>query len=650
MRKVVMVMVLVGAGMAAGQVFLNPVASAVTSVVGARSASLADKQAVLHAGVQALMCPPKDRTGAALVDAPNLPEHQRDTYRQAQLSAEEDDDFMTRPHLPSVRGLGRAAWSCLMPGRRCVGGSGLGQQFVRNILARFADPHTARERTLSRKWDEWQLTEELDAMLSAYEPDLTKRRQLLLDLTALVFEAGLERPGSLDAAAHRFFNRPAAALTDKELVALVAAQPRPSYFMDHPDELEMRTRWVLSRMGRNEERDKPLVVKRGRAEPPTFAQLLTRPAALDRAPAKKGSCGEALSLDLGVQAEASTGVQEFSTSPAIQKKYGDALRLAVFIADDRGLAAVATNSLTDVLAQTFPLGSLSKLVMIERCLEAAPELEVPTGDVVLMDQRGSPWSIRNFSPPPAEYATCETIAAASLNAAAARLAVLLPDFMGAKEVQTYTPQVPAETHTRTNVATHAVLREVYGPYYAASPGDLGINERLMVSAAYVKSRTEELVGEGQLATMPLRPSTILGTGELTPPQILAYGHNLFWRRADLHALSIHGADGKAGGPRLSKLGRALASANPDHATYGSLLRAPLRLPAKTGTAGARAALVVFGAVLDGRPATGLAIAWREGERGLDNTEDGSRGLTGGALAPLARDLLIRLGARVRSPA
>lgn len=118
---------------------------------------------------------------------------------------------------------------------RLVGGSTISQQLVKNL---FLSP----ERTLLRKGQEMMLTLALEALLS-------KQRILEIYLNSVEWGEGIF---GAEAAAHHYFQKPAAQIDADQAARLAVMLPRPKYFQKNPHSayLSERAGVIAERMGR----------------------------------------------------------------------------------------------------------------------------------------------------------------------------------------------------------------------------------------------------------------------------------------------------------------------------------------------------------------------------------------------------------------
>ena len=117
-----------------------------------------------------------------------------------------------------------------------VGGSTITQQLAKNL-------YLSPARSPWRKLREWAIARRL-------ESNLTKHR--ILELYLNVIEFGPRTFGA-EAAARRFFHKPAAALSEGEAATLAAVIPSPRIYdpVRHPDRVERRARRILRWMGKS---------------------------------------------------------------------------------------------------------------------------------------------------------------------------------------------------------------------------------------------------------------------------------------------------------------------------------------------------------------------------------------------------------------
>jgi monofunctional biosynthetic peptidoglycan transglycosylase len=115
------------------------------------------------------------------------------------------------------------------------GGSTITQQLAKNL-------YLSSRRTPWRKLREW-------AIASRFEAVLPKRR--ILELYLNVVEFGPRTFGA-EAAARRYFHKPALDLTDLEAATLAAVIPSPRIYdpISHRLRVERRARTILKRMGK----------------------------------------------------------------------------------------------------------------------------------------------------------------------------------------------------------------------------------------------------------------------------------------------------------------------------------------------------------------------------------------------------------------
>lgn len=117
---------------------------------------------------------------------------------------------------------------------KIVGGSTISQQLAKNLFL-------SGERNLLRKGQELVLTFELEALLG-------KRRILEIYLNSVEWGDGIF---GAEAAAERYFRKPAARLSAYEAARLAVMLPRPRYFEKVPNSgyLASRAQTIVARMG-----------------------------------------------------------------------------------------------------------------------------------------------------------------------------------------------------------------------------------------------------------------------------------------------------------------------------------------------------------------------------------------------------------------
>ena len=117
------------------------------------------------------------------------------------------------------------------------GASTITQQLAKNL-------YLSPRRTLLRKVREWAIARKLEATLP-------KRR--ILELYLNVVEFG-QRTFGAEAAARRYFGKPAAGLSDWEAATLAAVIPSPRLYdpVRHPQRVARRARQILRFMGREQ--------------------------------------------------------------------------------------------------------------------------------------------------------------------------------------------------------------------------------------------------------------------------------------------------------------------------------------------------------------------------------------------------------------
>jgi len=161
------------------------------------------------------------------VDVARLP-----AYVPAAFVAIEDRRFYEHQGFDPV-GMARALMSDLGRGRAVEGASTITQQLARNLFLN-------QDRTMERKALELVYAVELEQAYS-------KNQILGLYLSRVYFGSGAY---GLEAAAHRFYNKPAARLTIREAASLAAVMKSPTDYdpAEQPERSGERTRLVLDAM------------------------------------------------------------------------------------------------------------------------------------------------------------------------------------------------------------------------------------------------------------------------------------------------------------------------------------------------------------------------------------------------------------------
>lgn len=178
------------------------------------------------------------------------------------ILATEDQDFLKHSGV-DFKSLMRAAWVNLKSGRFAQGGSTLTQQYVKNA-------YLSNEKTLSRKWQELQLSLKI-------EKTLTKDEILERYLNVVYFgqEQGTQIRG-LGAASQYYYNRPVSDLELGHCLTLAAMLKGPHQY--HPvkktQSLQKRREFILTQMQDNQSVS-PLEAKKARPLPPVSSMVMT---------------------------------------------------------------------------------------------------------------------------------------------------------------------------------------------------------------------------------------------------------------------------------------------------------------------------------------------------------------------------------------
>ncbi len=375
-----------------------------------------------------------DRSGAVLgvrggryappVDVKRLP-----PYVPAAFVAIEDRRFYSHPGFDAV-GIARAVIADLGQGRAAQGASTITQQLARNLFL-------SSDRTVERKAEELVYAVELE---QAYSKD-----QILgLYLSRVYFGSGAY---GIEAAARRYFDKPAAQLTLREAAMLAALMKSPTDYdpVDQPERSAERTGQVLDAMVETGAITPAQRAKAMAAAPKVWKAAPTAPAQyfLDWLDAQvrrdvgapRGDIVVETTLDLPAERAAAT-----QAAATVARFAGhDASQAAVVSLDGEGrvralvggvdYAASSYDRATDARRQA---GSSWKPFVYLTAMEAGR-----TPDTVETDEPVTigGWSPHDFEPGYLGPITLETALAQSVNTVAARLA----DEVGR-------PQVAATAH------------------------------------------------------------------------------------------------------------------------------------------------------------------------------------------------------------
>ena len=347
---------------------------------------------------------------AAPVDVDKVPD-----YVPAAFVAIEDRRFYTHTGFDPV-GIARAIVADLGQGRS-QGASTITQQLARNL-------YLSADQTLERKANELVLAVQLERTFS-------KKQILGLYLSRVYFGAGAY---GLEAAAQRYFNKPAARLTIGEAATLAGILKSPTNYnpIEQPERSAQRTRLVLDAMVdtgaiSRRERDKALAQK-----PKVYKTAATAAAQYfidwidDQARAAAGSRQQDLvvetTLDLATESAAADAVR--STVARYQKQ--GAGQAAVVAMDGAGRVRAMVGG-TDYVAAPFnravdahrQAGSAWKPFVYVAAMEAGRTPDTPVVDEPVTI---AGWTPRNFEPEFMGPITMEQAFAHSVNTVAARLA------------------------------------------------------------------------------------------------------------------------------------------------------------------------------------------------------------------------------------
>ncbi|MGI8839876.1 MAG: transglycosylase domain-containing protein [Caulobacteraceae bacterium] len=362
-----------------------------------------------------------DRSGAVLgvrggrygppVDLARLP-----PYVPAAFVAIEDRRFYEHPGFDAM-GIARAIVTDLGEGRPSQGASTITQQLARNL-------YLSGERTLERKAQELVYAVELER---AY----TKRQILGMYVSRVYFGSGAY---GIEAAARRYFNKPAARLTLKEAAILAGIPKSPTAYdpAEQPAAAEGRADLVLSAMAETGAITEAQRAKAAAASPRVWKAAPGAPAQyfvdwLDgQARALIGARKEDLIVDttLDLPAEIAAGEK----ARAVVARFRAArVGQAALVAVDGGGRVRAMIGGTDYASSPYnravearrQAGSAWKPFVYLAAMEAGR-----TPDTIAVDEPVTidGWSPRDFDPGFLGPITLETALAHSINIVAARLA------------------------------------------------------------------------------------------------------------------------------------------------------------------------------------------------------------------------------------
>ncbi len=419
-------------------------------------------------------------TQGKLVDVKDLP-----TYVPNAFIAIEDRRF--RDHLGiDPLGLARAAYANMMAGRVVQGGSTLTQQLAKNL---FLDS----DRTYHRKIQE--------ALLAVYlESRYSKDQILSLYLNRIYFGAGVY---GIEAAAERFFGKPARQLTLPEAAMLAGSVKAPARYnpLADADASKARSEIVLRAMKaagyidasaeRQAVASRPRVMRgAGTAGSGYFTDWV-----IAQIPGYIGETGEPLivhtSFDLDMQAQAENAVASALASEGVKLHAGQAALIAMTpngairaMVGGRSYVQSPFNRATEALRQP---GSAFKPFVYLAALESGMSLNDTVND--------APVNIRGWKPSDfdnkykGEISLIEAFAISS-NSVAAQLT----DRVGPKVVAKTAQQLGITSHLDTNVSialgTSSVTPlELTGAYAPFANGGKGISPYGIVSIVTGKGRT-----------------------------------------------------------------------------------------------------------------------------------------------------------------
>ena len=362
-----------------------------------------------------------DRSGAVLgvrggrygppVDVARLP-----PYVSAAFVAIEDRRFYSHAGFDPM-GMARAIVTDLGQGRAIQGGSTITQQLARNL-------YLTSDRTLERKGEELLLAAEL-------EQSYTKRQILGLYLSRIYFGSGAY---GLEAAAQRYFDKPAARLTLKEAAMLAAIPKSPTDYdpAEQPDRSRDRAALVLGAMVETGAITPADRIRALKETPKVWRSARTAPAQyfIDWLTAHTRELAGAPAKDLVIDTTLDLGAENAAAESAratVARYAKQGARQVALVAVDGGGGIRAFIGGLDYAASPFDraadahrqAGSAWKPFVYLAAMEAGhtPD-EVAVDEPVTIDG----WSPRNFEPEFRGPITLEEALAHSVNTVAARLA------------------------------------------------------------------------------------------------------------------------------------------------------------------------------------------------------------------------------------
>ena len=409
-----------------------------------------------------------------------------------------------------LTGVLRAMLTNLRVGRLVEGGSTISQQLAKNL---FLGP----ERTLTRKLGELVLALWLEARLS-------KRDILELYLNRVYFGAGA---WGIDAAAHRFFDKPAQSLTLAEASLLAGLLKAPSRFSpeSNPMLARARARSVLAKMVEAGRLDAVRAEQVARTAP-RFAGLAKRratgaeyavDAALERLPVLAGEHGEAelvveTTIDAPLQRRNQAIVNELMRGEA---RSLEASQAALIVLDlDGGIRSLvggrdyAESQFNRALKARRQPGSAFKPFVYLAALESGLGPDSIVQDLPLL---GSGWSPRNEGAGYKGAVTLREALAHSMNAAAVRLYLTL----GAAKTVAAARRLGIRSELRPNASlalgtSEVTLLELTGAYGVIARGGRSLEPHIIQR---IRSATGRVVFErqaesGKIVVSPATASTL----------------------------------------------------------------------------------------------------------------------------------------------
>ena len=462
-------------------------------------------------------------------------------YVSDAVIATEDQRFYDH-HGVDPLGMIRAAVANLREGRTVQGGSTLTQQLAKNL-------YLSHDRTYARKAEEFTLALWLESRL-------TKADILELYLNRVYLGSGAY---GIDAAARRYFKKPARNLSLSEAAMIAGLLKAPSKYspLTNPGLARTRARLVLSQMQEagfiteDEEHKAADEVSRSfdasqRAEPAgadyavDYVMEQLAPAYVMGVAAGAGGLVVETTLDPGIQANASSIVEQFiaSRGPALATSEAAAVVLdrdGALLALVGGRSYASTQFNRAVKAMRQP-GSAFKPFVYLAALEAGYRPDSIVEDLPITI---GGWAPRNDNGEYLGQMPMRTALAKSVNAVAARLTVKVGPKRVVQTAQRLGIRSPLAKDATISLGTSEVtLLELTGAYNVLANGG-------RFAEPYVVRQVRSLKGEVLFARQPPPATQVVAPAQVTDMNDMLNGALVSGtgRRA---AIPLNAAAGKTG--------------------------------------------------------------------------------------------------------